>query len=98
MRVLLRYAHIGLYYAGPKHWVGQASAAVDLQTIEHAAELSRDENFDQMEIVVGYDDPACELVLPVRRRLPATKSVRGHARLASPGYPGEHRSSPSRER
>jgi hypothetical protein len=51
-----------------------------------------------MEIVVGYDDPACELVLPVRRRLPALKSVRGRARLASSGHPGEHRSSRSPKR
>jgi len=39
-----------------------------LQTIERAAELSRDENFEQMEIVVGYEDPMCELVLPLRTK------------------------------
>jgi hypothetical protein len=65
MSVLLRNARIGLYYAGRKHWVGAPEAAADLETIEHAAELSRDENFEQMEIVVGHEDPACELVLPL---------------------------------
>jgi hypothetical protein len=65
MKVLLRNSRIGLYYAGRKHWVGKPDAAVDLGTIEHAAELSRDEDFAQMEILVDYGDPACELVLPL---------------------------------
>jgi hypothetical protein len=29
--------------------------------------LSRDESFAEMDIVVTYDDPICELVLPLRR-------------------------------
>ena len=68
MRVLLRNSRIGLYYAGRKHWVGRSDAAADLGTIEHATELSREENFDEMEVFVDYDDPACELVLPLRPR------------------------------
>ena len=73
MSVLLRNARIGLYYAGRKHWVGNPDTAADLKTIERAAELSRDENFEQMEIVVGYEDPACELVLPLRTKKAAGK-------------------------
>ena len=68
MKVLLRNARIGIYYAGWKHWVGKPAAAADLMTIERATELSRDENFDQMEILVDYDDPACELVIPLKPR------------------------------
>lgn len=68
MRVLLRNARIGLYYAGRKHWVGKADAAANLMTIERAAELSAEENFDQMEVLVDYDDPNCELVLPLKPR------------------------------
>jgi hypothetical protein len=44
---------------------------LDLSSIEHAAELSRDEAFDEMDIVVTDDDPTCELVLPLRRKKPA---------------------------
>jgi hypothetical protein len=66
MRVLLRNNRIGLYYAGRKYWVSRLAAAADLRTIERAAELSRDESFEQMEIVVDYEDPVCELVLPLR--------------------------------
>ena len=68
MKVLLRNCRAGLYYAGRKHWVGKPEAAADLMTIERATELSADENFDQMEILVDYDDPSCELVLPLKPR------------------------------
>ncbi len=68
MKVLLRNSRIGLYYAGRKHWVSRPEAAADLGTIEHALELSREENFDQMDILVDYNDPLCALVLPVKPR------------------------------
>ena len=68
MRVVLRHAGIGLYYAGRKHWVGDAGSALDLETIERAAELSLEEDFEEMEIFVAYDDPFCELVLPLGRK------------------------------
>ena len=68
MRVVLTHAAIGLYYAGRKHWVGNSDSALDLGTIERAAELSRDESFKEMQIVVTYDDPVCELVLPLGRK------------------------------
>ncbi len=73
MRVLLRNARIGLYYVGPRHWVGSAEAATDLQTIERAAELSRDEKFEEMEVVVLYGDPVCDFVLPLGTRKPRVK-------------------------
>jgi hypothetical protein len=69
MRVVLRHAGIGLYYVGRKHWVSNPNSALDLQTIERATELSRDESFGEMDIVVTYDDPVCELVLPLRREM-----------------------------
>jgi hypothetical protein len=72
VRVLLRHAGIGLYYAGRRHWVGDAGSALDLGTIERAAELSRAESFEEMDVVVTYDDPACELVLPLRRKTSTT--------------------------
>ena len=65
----MRNSRIGLYYAGRKHWVGGPGAAADLGTIERATELSREENFDEMEIFVDYNDPSCELVLPLRPRI-----------------------------
>ncbi len=66
MKVLLRNAKVSLYYAGRKHWVGKSEAAADLGTIERAAELSRDENFEHMEIYVDDGDPSGQRVIPVR--------------------------------
>ncbi len=67
MRVVLRHAGIDLYYAGFKHWAGNPDSALDLETIERATELSREEPFREMDIVVTSDDPTCERVLPLRR-------------------------------
>jgi hypothetical protein len=79
MRVLLRNSKIGLYYVGRRHWVGDAHAAADLGCIENAAQLSRDENFEQMEVVVESEDPACELVLPLSNpRAPKSDLVLEH--------------------
>ena len=80
MRVVLRHAGIGLYYAGRKHWVGSPASALDLETVERATELSRDESFEDMAIVVTYDDPTCELVLPLARK---TRATREPARAAA---------------
>jgi hypothetical protein len=68
MRVTLKHAVIGLYYAGRKLWVGEPDSALDLETIERATELSSDNSFGDVDIVVTYDDPCCELVLPLRRK------------------------------
>ena len=76
MKVLLRNSSIGLYYAGRKHWVSRPEAAADLGTIERALELSREESFEQMEILVDYDEPLCELVLPVKPRGRPTSAPR----------------------
>ena len=68
MSVLLRHPEIGLYYAGRKHWVGNAASALDLGTIERATELSRHESFEEMDVVVTDADSTYKLVLPVRRK------------------------------
>ena len=68
MKVLLRNARIALYYAGPKHWAGSPEAAADLGSIERAAEVSQDENFEQMEIFVDDGGPIGQLVIPIAAR------------------------------
>ena len=80
MRVVLRHAGIGLYYAGRKHWVGSCDSALDLETIKRATKLSLDEAFEEMEIAVIYDDPRRELVFPVpRKTATADESLRDAA-------------------
>ena len=79
MRVILRHAGIGLCYGSRKHWVGSRDSAVNLETIERATELGRDESFGYMDIVVTYDDPSCEPVLPLRRKKEAEDESRRDA-------------------
>jgi hypothetical protein len=63
---------------GRPFWLGEVTplsrqyqgSALNLNASEHAAELSRDEPFDEMGIVLTYDDPTCELILPIRRKKP----------------------------
>ena len=74
MNVVLRHATSRYYYAGPGYWVQGAEDAVDLGTIEGAADAARKESFGGLEIVAGFGDPDCELVLPVSRK--ATTSVK----------------------
>jgi hypothetical protein len=70
MSVLLRHPGIGLYYAGPRHWAGDRASALDLESVERATEISRQEDFTTMEIVVSSDQPGRELVLPLKPRIP----------------------------
>ena len=79
MKVLLRHAASGLYYAGRRHWVGNPGSATDLGTIEHATERSREESLGEMDIVVAHDDGTCELVLPLRRKKAAAPETPGAA-------------------
>ena len=44
--------------------------ALDLETIERATEASRAEGIGGMEIVVAFDEPECEMVLPLGRAEP----------------------------
>ena len=75
--MVLRHAGIGLYYAGRKHWVGNADSALDLETVERATALSHDESFGDMDILVTYgDDSGRELALPVRRKVEGDQSLR----------------------
>ena len=75
MLVVLGYALSGFYYAGRKLWVNGPSVALDLRTIERAAEAAREEDFGGMEIVACYRDPDCDFVLPLKR----TGTSRGKA-------------------
>jgi hypothetical protein len=66
MRVYLRNTDTGLYYAGSGQWVPDLSGALDLGEIEYASQLACEENLAEAEMVLSYDNPACQLALPVR--------------------------------
>ncbi len=67
MQVFLRNQETGQYYAGSNGWSGNSSEAHDFETVEGAVELSRTQRIAAMEVVLHYDRPACDLVLPLRQ-------------------------------
>jgi hypothetical protein len=66
MKVFLRHRETNHYYAGSIGWSGNTSVAHDFETVESAIQLSRAQNLADMEVVLRYEDPACDLVLPLR--------------------------------
>ncbi len=65
MRVVLRRRESGFYFAGWEWFVRDPEHALDLGTIENAAQTARQACFGAMEIVACPGDPDCELVLPL---------------------------------
>ena len=67
-RVLLRNSSNGQWYAEPDRWVGECSGAREFGTVEEAVGFWRGLGVDGMEVVLRYDDPHCDLVLPLREK------------------------------
>jgi len=66
MRVLLRSVKDRLYYAGAGRPLTGLERAVKFASVERAGEIALNEELADMEIVLCYDDVACEVRLPVR--------------------------------
>ena len=65
LQVLLRDGKTGQYYAGSNGWSADGSEAQEFETVESAVQLSRTQNLERTEVVLHYDDPVPDLVLPV---------------------------------
>jgi hypothetical protein len=68
MKVFLHLGPEGFYYAGRGHWTSEPRRALDLETIEEAAEVGHEADLENMELVVCTGDASCAFVLPLRRR------------------------------
>ena len=65
MKVLLRNRETGRYYAGPNEWSAKSSVAHDFEEVQSAIRFVRTQKLSGMEAVLRYDDPTCDLVLPL---------------------------------
>jgi hypothetical protein len=65
LQVFLRNGMTGQYYAGSNGWSVSNTEAHEFETVESAAQLSRTQNFEGTEVVLHYDDPVPDLVLPL---------------------------------
>jgi hypothetical protein len=66
-KVFLRNRDTGQYYAGANGWSASLSAAHDFDTVEAAVQFARTQRLAGMEVVLHYDNPVCDLVLPLRQ-------------------------------
>jgi len=80
MKVFLRSTQTGWFYQGPSQWTPEQGAALDLRQVTRAVECIFQARLENVEILLSYDDPRYDLVLPV----PASPSrVQGSGRSAA---------------
>jgi hypothetical protein len=69
MRVLLRSLKTNHFYAGPDKWAPCSEEAFAFQDLEQAGRIYQQEMMSQMELVLSYVQPNCELRLPIPKDL-----------------------------
>jgi hypothetical protein len=65
MRTILRDSLTGLYYSGNQTWCVEVSGAVDFDSFQTAASVALEEKLKTVNVVLRYEEPACELALPL---------------------------------
>ena len=65
MQVLLRDSVTGLYYTGQNFRTLDAAFAYDFRQIDRAAEFAIQEKLSAMQIILNYQEPPCQITLPV---------------------------------
>ncbi len=66
MRVLLRQTQTKLFYNDRHQWTADARSAVDFCDVQRAIKIGRDAQLKGVEVVLAFDDPSCDLVLPLQ--------------------------------
>jgi hypothetical protein len=69
MRVLLREVSTGLFYVGFQQWSYETITARNFATIAEAEQHVAREGLRGMDLVLLYEDPRCEVVLPLPTKL-----------------------------
>jgi hypothetical protein len=65
MKTLLRDTLTGLYYGSNQTWCAEVSEAIDFDTIPTAASVAQEQKLGTVNVVLRYEEPACELALPL---------------------------------
>jgi hypothetical protein len=68
MKVFIRSTKTGWYYQEPSHWTADQQAATDLEQVARAVERVFEAHLEDVEILLSYDEPRYDLVLPVPPR------------------------------
>ena len=70
MKVLLRDSQTGLYYQEPSKWTAEQDAALDLHRMSRAVALAFEAHLENVEVLLSFDDPQFDLVMPITRQPP----------------------------
>ncbi|HVV02278.1 MAG TPA: hypothetical protein VHH88_12995, partial [Verrucomicrobiae bacterium] len=65
MKVLLRHVNTGLYYRDSSEWTENPDAASDFKASANALQLVSEMRLEGVEIVLWFDDPRYNLILPL---------------------------------
>jgi hypothetical protein len=88
MKVFLRNTQTGWFYQGPSQWTPEQGAALDLGAVARAVERIFEMHLENVEILLSYDDPRYDLVLPVPPS-PSRAEARGQGQPSQPEQHGE---------
>jgi hypothetical protein len=64
-RVHLRERSSRRFYAAHQEWVAEKDRAMDFERIELAEAVATAERLKEVEIVLAYNEPQCELTVPI---------------------------------
>jgi hypothetical protein len=67
MKVLLRNTVTNQFYQAPNAWTPDEQQALDVKQTSHAIELIFDAGLENVEVLLCYEDPRYNIVLPVAR-------------------------------
>lgn len=65
MRVLLRNADSGLFYAGSAEWTSDPADALDFEETDRALDAVCNDKLSGVQILMRFDDPVYEIPLTV---------------------------------
>ncbi len=63
MKVLLRDSRTGKYCGREAEWVAEPTAALEFVDIRNAGKRAREQVELELDVVLKYDNPPCELAL-----------------------------------
>jgi len=88
MKVFLRDTQTGWFYQGPSQWTSEQRAALDLGQVARAVERIFEAHLEKVEILLSYDEPQYDLVLPVPES-PSRTEPSGRAQPSREDQSGE---------
>jgi hypothetical protein len=89
MKVYIRNTKTGWYFQEPSKWTQEQGSACDLEQVAKAVERIFADHLEDVEILLSYDEPRYDLVLPVPPS-PSHSEAPPRAQPGEESHPREH--------